>query len=184
VFALRPSRTGWPGPLHILDLFVLWCFIWFDSDLIGIIHISTWDFSDRPTKSKEHPNFIKAQVETEVQLGCYSAAFGPDLLPGMYSSPVHAVDKPGMTTFCLINDQSAGEFSPNSMIDSEDVAGTCMDGIKSLGTSLHAFHKVEGDLVKLIMWKSDIEAVYCNFWLAKEWQVKWTASSLLSYILW
>jgi len=32
---------GWPGPLHILDLFVLWCFIWFDSDLIGIVRIST-----------------------------------------------------------------------------------------------------------------------------------------------
>jgi len=111
-----------------------------------------------------------------VQLGHYSEAFGPDLLPGMYSSPVHAVDKPGTTTFCLINDQSAGEFSPNSMIDSEDVAGTCMDGIKSLGASLRAFRKAEGDLVELIMWKSDIEAAYRNFWLAKEWQVKQTVS--------
>ena len=38
-----PSRMDWPGPLHILDLFVLWCFIWFDSDLIGIVRISTID---------------------------------------------------------------------------------------------------------------------------------------------
>ena len=62
------------------------------------------------------------------------------------------------------------------MIDSEDVAGTCMDGIKSLGASLRAFRKAEGDLVELIMWKSDIEAAYRNFWLAKEWQVKQTVS--------
>jgi len=27
---------------HNLDHFVLWCFIWFDSDLIGIVHISPW----------------------------------------------------------------------------------------------------------------------------------------------
>ena len=81
-----------------------------------------------------------------MQLGRYSEAFGPDLLPGMYSSPVHAVDKPGTTTFRLINDQSAGEFSPNSMIDSEDVAGTCMDGIKSLGASLHAFRCDDGSV--------------------------------------
>ena len=42
----------------------------------------------------------------------------------MYSSPIHAVPKPGMDTFPLINDQSAGEFSPNSMIHPDSVAGT------------------------------------------------------------
>jgi hypothetical protein len=55
---------------------------WADTK-IGI-YPETWDFSDRPTKSKEHLDFIEAQVETEVQLGRYSNAFGPDLLPGMY----------------------------------------------------------------------------------------------------
>jgi len=69
----------------------------------------------------------------------------------MYSSPVHAVPKPGSDALCLINDQSANKFSPNSMIDSKDVAGTCMDGIKSLGASLCAFHKVEGDDIELLM---------------------------------
>ena len=116
------------------------------------------------------------QVETEVQLGRYSEVFGPDLLPGKYSSPVHAIDKLGTTTFHLINDQSAGEFSPNSMIDSEDVARTCMDKIKSLGASLCAFCKVEGNDVELIMWKSDIKAAYQNLWLAKEWQIKQTVT--------
>jgi len=75
----------------------------------------------------------------------------------------------------LINDQSAGEFSPNLMISSEDVAGTCMDGIKSLGASLRAFRKAEGG-AELIMWKSDIEAAYWNLWLAPEWQIKQTVT--------
>jgi hypothetical protein len=94
----------------------------------------------------------------------------------MYSSPLHAVDKPRTTTltttFWLINNQSAGEFSPNSMIGHEDFAGTCMDIIKSLGASLQTFCKANGDSTKLIMWKFNIEAAYCNLWLAKEWQVK------------
>ena len=147
---------------------------WADTK-IGV-YPETWDFSDRPSKRKEHIDFITAQVETEVRLGRYSRAFGPDLLPGMYSSPVHAVDKPGTTTFRLINDQSAGEFSPNSMIDSEDIAGTCMDNIHSFGASLRAFRKANGDDVKLVMWKSDIEAAYRNIWLAKEWQAKQTVT--------
>jgi hypothetical protein len=132
----------------------------------------TWDFSDRPPKSDDHLTFIKNQVQTEVDLGRYSEAFGPDLLPGMYSSPVHAVPKPGSTDLRLINDQSAGDFSPNSMIDDEAVAGTCMDGIKSLGASLCAFRKAEGDDVQLVMWKSDIQMAYRNLWLSPEWQAK------------
>jgi hypothetical protein len=47
-----------------------------------------------------------------------------------------------------------------------------MDSIKSLGASLHAFHKIKGDHVELVMWKSDIEAAYRNLWLTKEWQAK------------
>ena len=72
------------------------------------------------------------------------------LLPGMYSFPIHAVDKPRITTFRLINDQLVGEFSPNLMIHSENVVSMCKVSIKLLGASLHAFHKVEGDNVKWI----------------------------------
>jgi hypothetical protein len=133
---------------------------------------STWDFSERPAKSPEHLAFIENQVATEVRLGRYSQPFGPDLLPGMYSSPIHAVPKPGTDAFRLINDQSAGEFAPNSMIDSADVAGTCMDGIKSLGASLRAFRKIHGDDVELVMWKSDIQSAYRNLWVSPAWQAK------------
>jgi hypothetical protein len=69
----------------------------------------------------------------------------------MYSSPIHAVDKPGTDTFQLINDQSAGEYSLNSMIGSEDVVGTCIDTIKSLGASLRAFRKANRNDIELVM---------------------------------
>lgn len=135
------------------------------------LYPDTWDFSEGPLKSDEHRAFIEKQVAAEVLLGRYSQAFGPDLLPGMYSSPIHAVPKPGTDTFRLINDQSAGDFSPNSMIDDSSVAGTSMDGIKSLGASLRAFRRFEGD-EELVMWKSDIQMAYRNLWLAPEWQAK------------
>lgn len=64
------------------------------------------------------------------------------------------------------------EFLPNSMIDCDNVASTCMDGIKSLGTSLCAFHNVEGHEAQLIMWKSDIQMAYWNMWVSPEWQTK------------
>jgi hypothetical protein len=138
------------------------------------IYPEIWDCSDHPPKCKEHLNFITAQVETEVHLGHYLKGFGLDLLPRMYSSPIHAVDKPGTDTFQLINDQSAGEYSLNSMIGSEDVVGTCIDTIKSLGASLRAFRKANRNDIELVMWKSDIEVTYQNLWLSKEWQAKQT----------
>src|ERR1700734_1996004 len=99
-------------------------------------------------------------MDKEVGTGRYSEDFGPNLLPGMYCSPIHTIPKPGTNTLCLINDQSDGDFSPNSMIDCDDIAGTCMDGIKSLGASLRAFRRENGDNIELIMHKSDIQGPY------------------------
>ena len=132
---------------------------------------TTWDFSDWKPKSLEHAEFITKQIVTEVEKGWYSKDFGPDLLPGMYSLPMHAVPKPGTDTFCLINDQSAGKFSPNSMIHPNNVAGTCMDNIKSLGASLHADQEKFGN-EELVMFKADIQEAYCLLWMSPEWQAK------------
>jgi len=41
----------------------------------------------------------------------------------------------------------------------ESIAGTCMDGIKSLRASLHANHYEFGDK-ELVMFKSDIWTAY------------------------
>ena len=52
------------------------------------------------------------------------------------------------------------------MIDHDDIAGMCMDGIKSLGTSLHAFRREHGDHLQLVVYKSNIQGAYCNIPMA------------------
>jgi hypothetical protein len=132
----------------------------------------TWDNSHRPIKTQAEREFLEAQIDKEVAAKRYSEDFGPDLLPGMYCSPIHTVPKPGTDSLRLINDQSDGEFSPNSMINRDDIAGTCMDGIKSLGASLRAFRREHGEHVQLIMHKSDIQGAYRNIPMAPLWQLK------------
>ena len=119
----------------------------------------TWDFLERELWDPEHAVFIAKQVEAEVQKGQYSEDFGPNLLPGMYLTPVHAVAKPGTDIFQLINDQSTSEYSPNSMIHPDDIIGMCMDGVKSLGTSLLVLWDSFGDKELLIL-KADIKEAY------------------------
>ena len=58
------------------------------------------------------------------------------------------------------------------MISHDDVAGTCMDSIKSLGASLHAFRREHGDQVELVIYKSDIQGAYRNIPMAPLWQLK------------
>ena len=117
------------------------------------------DMSSKGSTLDKHLKFIRAPVKVEVAAGRYSTPFGPELLPGMYSSPVHAVPK-APDTFCLINHQSYGNHSLNSMILREDVAGTCMDRIRLLGTTLLWFWWEFGDNIELIMYKSDICHAY------------------------
>ena len=120
---------------------------------------TTLDMSSKGSTSNEHLDFIQAQVKVKVTAGRYSAPFGPGLLPGMYSSPVHTVPKPP-DTFRLINHQSYGDHLLNSMILREDVAGTCVDGIRSLVTALLCFQVEHGDDVELVIYKSDISHAY------------------------
>ena len=54
----------------------------------------TWDFSDRPPKTELEAGFLRDQRDVEITAGRYSEGFGKDLLPGMYSTPIHAIPKP------------------------------------------------------------------------------------------
>ncbi|EJD45973.1 hypothetical protein AURDEDRAFT_21796, partial [Auricularia subglabra TFB-10046 SS5] len=75
----------------------------------------TWDNSERPLEDDEHRQFVREHRNSEVAAERWSAPFGPDLMPGMYSSPIGVVPK-GDDAFRLVVDHSAGEYSPNSMI--------------------------------------------------------------------
>ena len=82
----------------------------------------------QPTGEKE-ATFLMQQRDTEVMLHRFSPPFGPDLLPGMYSTPIHAVPKPQSDKLRLVVNQSAGTFCQNSMIRREDIAGCPLDTI-------------------------------------------------------
>ena len=53
-----------------------------------------------PSALQKHQRrlFLQEQIDKEVELGYYSDSFSPDLLPGMYSMPIHGVPKPGSKT--------------------------------------------------------------------------------------
>lgn len=75
---------------------------------------TTLDDSGPPPKSIEQADFLRKQIQIESDTCRYSSPFGPDLLPGMYSSPILAVPRKGKLRLC--NHHSHGDFSLNSMI--------------------------------------------------------------------
>ena len=54
----------------------------------------TWDEVRPPLSDDRARQFLRDQRDEEIALDHYSPAFGTDLLPGMYSMPVHVVPKP------------------------------------------------------------------------------------------
>ena len=115
----------------------------------------THDNSYRPPKTDKERDFLLSQVKSEQEAGRLSPPFGPDLLPGMYSPPVHAVPKPASENLRMVVDHSAGKYSLNSMIDSKDIAGVKLDGINSFGASLRSF-KAKDPISQLVVFKSDV----------------------------
>jgi len=127
----------------------------------------------RPTPADpKRAKFIHDQCKIEVEKDRFSKSFGTDLLPGMYSMPVHAVPKPGSTDFRMVTDHSAGSFSLNSMIDHEYVTGYPLDNMTHMGEMLLSFRRSAHDDQKIIMWKSDIAEAYRLMPLHPFWQIK------------
>jgi hypothetical protein len=131
----------------------------------------TWDFSERPPKTEREAGFLRDQRDIELAERRYSEGFGTHLLPGMYSTPIHAVPKPRSEKLRLVNDHSAGVFSLNSMIAREDVVGAKMDAISDLIAALLRYRRERPDS-KLVLFKSDVSAAYRRLPLHPLWQIK------------
>ena len=99
------------------------------------------------------------QILSEQKAGRHSAPFGPDLLPGMYSPPMHTVPKPSSEKLHMVVDHSASKYSLNSITDPKDITGIKLDGIHSLGVSLKAF-RAENPKANLVIFKSDVGTTY------------------------
>jgi hypothetical protein len=115
--------------------------------------------------------FLRAQRDIEIEKGRFSPSFGPNLLPGMYCMPIHAVPKPNSSNFRLVTDHSAGPFSLNSMIDGDKVRGFPLDNMRHIGEMLLALRRVHGDR-PLVMFKSDIAEAYRLLPMHPIWQLK------------
>ena len=76
----------------------------------------------------------------EMAKGRLSQSFSTELLPGMYSSPIHAVPKAESADFRLVTNQSGGKFSLNSRIEYDDIAGMPLNSMKHLREWLLLIH--------------------------------------------
>ncbi|KIJ32237.1 hypothetical protein M422DRAFT_184884, partial [Sphaerobolus stellatus SS14] len=129
----------------------------------------TFDFSDRP-QSEEALSFIRAQRDKEIAADRFSITFGPDLLPGMFSSPIGAIPKPHSTGMRLITDQSAGPHSLNSFIP-KDAAAVRYDNMHDLGKLLRKVHKKYGR-PPAYLFKSDCSEAFRRIPMHVLWQIR------------
>lgn len=100
-----------------------------------------------------------------------SPSFGPDLLPGMYSTPVLAVPKPHSDKLRLVSHQSCGLFSQNSMINKDLTRGPRMDTLHQFLPALLHFRRTHGN-VRLVLWKSDVSEAFRHHPAHPLWQIK------------
>lgn len=132
--------------------------------VINDAHIET-------TKSPAEASFLKDHIEKEVECGRFSSAFGPDLLPGMYSMPIHAVPKDNGNTFRMVIDHSAGLYSLNSMIGKDTVSPSPLDNMRHLGQHLLQARR-DYPNERFVMWKSDVSDAYRLLPMHPHWQLK------------
>jgi len=125
-----------------------------------------------PMPDKESDTaFLRSQKDIEVEKQRFSPPFGTELLPGMYSMPIHAVPKPRSTDLRMVTDQSAGQYSLNFMIPHAGIAGYPLDNMKRLGEILLDIRKHEGN-VALTLFKSDVAEAYRLMPVHPFWQIK------------
>jgi hypothetical protein len=119
-------------------------------------------------KNPEHLSFIHEQRDEEIALGRFSEAFTP-LLPGMTTVPLWVVPKPHSDKLRMVVDQSAGNFSPNSYISSDD-ARVHLDTLHVLCATLLNVRARYGD-IPLVLFKTDVSQAYRRLPMHFLWQL-------------
>jgi hypothetical protein len=132
---------------------------------------TTWDNSKRPLRDLAHQIFIEAQRDEEISLGQFSSAFGPDLLPGMYSMPVGVVPKPHTEKLRMVFDHSAEPHSLNSMIAKHE-RSLHLDTLTDLGRALRKARKTIGPNHHFVVFKSDVSRAYRLLPMHPLWQIR------------
>ncbi|KAF7334109.1 RNase H domain-containing protein [Mycena venus] len=138
----------------------------------------TWDNSWAPPASDRERDFINGQRDIEIEKGRFSRNSGPDLLPGMYSTPILAVPKPHSDDLRLVSHQSSGPFAPNTMVDKVQTKGPRMDTMQQFIPTLLRFRHVHPN-AELVAWKSDMAEAFRFTSVHKLVQIKQIATSNL-----
>jgi len=102
--------------------------------------------------------FALKQCDEEIKEERFSPAFGPDLLPGMYSIPIRVVPKPYPLDLHLVTEHSTGEHTLNSFITCTN-SSIKLDGLQDFGSTLHTILSRHGH-PPAWLFKSDMSAIY------------------------
>ncbi|OCH83954.1 hypothetical protein OBBRIDRAFT_815650 [Obba rivulosa] len=145
---ITPIKVDWFEALlkdHLKRAFVEegfwpWADSWPDN------YPETWNESKPMPRDDRSAQFLRDQRDQEIALGRFSEGFGPDLLPGMYSMPIHAVP-------------NAEPFALNLMISKENFQKAVLNSIPTLGHALRSFRSKHGN-VRLIDGCNHID--HCN----------------------
>ncbi|OSD08153.1 DNA/RNA polymerase [Trametes coccinea BRFM310] len=138
-----------------------------DSSLVDLPE--SWEEPSGPMDDDALTFALKYASEEETA-GRYSEPFEGELLPGMFSMPIHAVPKPHSNKLRFINNHSAGKFSLNSLIDKHSV-GMRPDNVQDLAHNLLQYRALHGD-IPLWLFKSDIANAYRILPMHPLWQLK------------
>ncbi|KAF8238116.1 hypothetical protein L208DRAFT_1243471 [Tricholoma matsutake] len=135
-------------------------------------HSAAPDIVDNATlqkiKNLKHIQFIQDQCDEEIALQRFSEPFS-SLLPRMTTIPLWVMPKPHSDKLCLVVDQSAGDFSPNSFISPED-ASVHLDSLHALGAALIRVREQFGN-VPLVLFKTNVSQAYHRLHMHPLWQL-------------
>jgi hypothetical protein len=132
---------------------------------------TTWDNSSLYPLDPIHESTVANDIKTELAADRYSAAFGPDLLPGMFSMPLFVIPKPHSVKFRVVIDQSAEPHSLNSLIPRDKVSVT-LDNMHDLGSAVNRARKTHGPSTPLTLIKSDVSTAYRLMPMHPLWQIR------------
>jgi hypothetical protein len=119
-------------------------------------------------KNPQHLQLIREQHNEEIALWQFSEPFN-SLLSGMTTIPLWVVPKPHSDKLRLVVNQSAGDFSPNSFIMSED-ASMHLDSLHALGAALIRVREQYRN-IPLVLFKTDVSQAYRHLPMHPLWQL-------------
>ncbi|KAJ7129202.1 hypothetical protein C8R44DRAFT_615205 [Mycena epipterygia] len=131
----------------------------------------TYNNSQILPKTEREREFLESQSKEEEDAGRHSRVFGPDLLPGMYSTPVLAVPKPHSDKLRLCSHMSAGQFCQNNMMDRAETKGARLDTLHGFIAALLVYRRSNPDKC-LVAFKSDVKGAFRLISSHPLWQIK------------